>query len=110
MSFNYLGREILTDDEGFLINADDWSPELMNEIARQMNLTLTNEHLTIIKVVRDYYAQYATTPPMRSLIKLLKQQGHANLADSITLASLFPDGAAKSAAKLAGLSKPVHCI
>ncbi len=110
MSFIYLGREISTDDEGYLLQAADWTPELMEELARQMALTLTSQHRVIIDTVRAYYAQYATTPPMRGLIKLLKQQGHAELADSITLASLFPEGAAKSAAKLAGLPKPVHCI
>ena len=85
-------------------------PERLQELARQMNLSLTEPHLTIINTVRSYYAEYAAAPPMRGLIQLLKKQGHAGLADSITLASLFPDGAAKSAAKLAGLPKPVHCI
>ncbi len=110
MSFTFKGRNILTDAEGYLLHPDDWSPELMQELARQMNLSLTEPHLTIINTVRSYYAEYAAAPPMRGLIQLLKKQGHAGLADSITLASLFPDGAAKSAAKLAGLPKPVHCI
>lgn len=106
----FKGREIPTDAEGFLQNESDWSEELMQEIARQMNLTLTEEHLIIIRTVQEYFKEYATTPPIRGLIALLKKQGHPELADSIKLAVLFPDGAAKSAAKLAGLKKPAKCI
>lgn len=88
----------------------EWSPEVMEKIAAQMGLALTEQHLTVINTVRDYFKEYADTPPMRGLILLLKKQGHPELADSITLAELFPDGAAKSAARLAGLKKPVKCI
>ena len=88
----------------------EWSPEVMEKIAEKMGLALTEQHLTVINTVRDYFKEYADTPPMRGLILLLKKQGHHELADSITLAELFPDGAAKSAARLAGLKKPVKCI
>ncbi|WP_317383979.1 TusE/DsrC/DsvC family sulfur relay protein [Anaerobiospirillum succiniciproducens] len=43
-------------------------------------------------------------------MQLLKKQGHTELASSVKLARLFPDGAAKCAAKLAGLPKPAKCI
>ena len=110
MALEFAGRTIATDDEGYLQERSDWSPELRDFMAQKMGLTLTSEHLTIIAMVQRYYDEYEPTPPMRGIIKLLRQAGHAELADSIKLASLFPDGAAKSAAKLAGLPKPVKCI
>ncbi len=110
MAIEFQGRTIATDDEGYLTERRDWSPKLRDFMAQQMGLTLTAEHLIIIDMVQHYYDQYADTPPIRGLIKLLRQQGHAQLADSIKLAVLFPEGAAKSAAKLAGLPKPVKCI
>jgi tRNA 2-thiouridine synthesizing protein E len=110
MSFNFNGREILTDSEGYLKNREDWSEELMNYMANQDSLELTQEHILIIKAVKNYYEEYATTPAIRILIKYLKTSGHEDLASSIKLAVLFPDGAAKSAAKYAGLPKPVKCI
>lgn len=110
MSIVLNGRVILTDAEGYLLDWREWTPEVMEKIAENMGLTLTERHLTIINTVRAYFEEYADTPPMRGLILLLKKQGHPELADSITLAELFPDGAAKSAAKLAGLKKPVKCI
>lgn len=110
MAWEFAGRTIATDDEGYLKERSDWSPELRDFMAAQMGLTLTPEHLTIIAMVQRYYDEYETTPPIRGLIKLLSQEGHEELADSIKLAILFPEGAAKSAAKLAGLPKPVKCI
>ncbi len=110
MNYVLNGREIAADAEGYLLDYHDWSEELMQEIARTMGLELTSDHLTVINTVRAYYESYATTPAMRGLIALLKAEGHTNLSSSVALARLFPDGAAKSAARLAGLKKPVRCI
>lgn len=109
MAIEFAGKVIQTDDEGYLLNTIDWSEELRDFIAQTMGLTLTEQHLVVISVVREYYQKFDTTPPMRGLIKLLKTE-HPELASSVALARLFPDGAAKCAAKLAGLPKPVKCI
>lgn len=109
-SLIFNGREIPTDEQGFLTNPDDYSPELRDYMAQQMGLELTEEHLVVIETVRAYYQEFATTPPIRGLIKLLQKSGHPELGDSVKLAVLFPDGAAKTAAKLAGLPKPARCI
>lgn len=110
MSFLFAGKTIETDDEGYLKNLNDWSEELQNYMASQMGLTLTKDHLKVISLVRSYYQEFDTTPPMRGLIKLLQKEGYDSLANSVALAKLFPDGAAKTASKLAGLPKPVKCI
>ena len=110
MSFSYNGRVFLTDNEGFLLNKDEWTEDLMFFMAKNLGLTLTEQHKTVINEVREYYKEYATTPAMRVLKKKKKKKGYSDLASSVTLARLFPDGAAKTAAKLAGLPKPVKCI
>lgn len=110
MSIEFEGKSIPTDDEGYLLNVADWTPQLRDFMANQMGLTLTDAHLLVLDIVREYYQKYDTTPPMRGLIKLLKTAGHTDLASSVALARLFPEGAAKCAAKLAGLPKPVKCI
>lgn len=110
MSFSFNGRVFFTDDEGFLLSHEEWSEDLMQFMAQSLNLQLTPEHITVINEVRNYYKEYATTPAMRVLITTLRKKGHTDLASSVKLARLFPDGAAKTAAKLAGLPKPVKCI
>lgn len=107
---NFNGRIIQTDDEGYLLDQSDWSEELMYFMAEADGLSLTEPHVVVIKQIKDYFQNYSTTPPIRGLIKYLKTQGFDELASSIELAKLFPDGAAKSASKYAGLKKPVKCI
>ena len=110
MSIEFQAKSIATDDEGFLLAREDWSEDLMHFMAQKDGLTLTDEHIFIIQTVRRYYEEYATTPAMRSLIALIKKEGHTELASSLKLARLFPKGAAKTAARYAGLPKPVKCI
>lgn len=110
MGFLYKDKEYVTDSEGFLQDESLWNDDLMHYMASLDNLNLTQNHILVIKLVRKYYEEFATTPPIRSLITYLKQQGYSDIANSIALAKLFPLGAAKSAAKYAGLKKPVKCI
>ena len=104
-----MGREILTDDQGFLINMRDWSQNLMFFMAQKDGITLSDDHILVIEAVQNYYKEFATTPPIRNLIAYLKKTGHSDF-NSIKLAILFPDGAAKQASRYAGLPKPVKCI
>ena len=62
MSFSYNGRVFLTDSEGFLLNKDEWSENLMLFMAQNLGLTLTEQHKIVIYEVRAYYKEYATTP------------------------------------------------
>ena len=110
MSFTFKERKISTDAEGFLSDRNEWSEELMRYMAQKDGLQLTQAHLLVIRTVREFYEEYATTPAMRMLIAILKKKGHPELASSMELAKLFPQGAAKSAARYAGLPKPVKCI
>ena len=110
MAIEHNGRTIRTDAEGFLLDPKDWDESLMERMAREDGLELTDAHRIVIGAVRGYYQQYAATPPMRGLIAILKKQGRAELASSAALARLFPKGAARSAARYAGLPKPARCI
>lgn len=110
MSFLFNGRQIITNSENFLQNSEDWSEDLMFYMAKLDGIELTEQHLAVIRAVRQYYAAYATTPPMRRLIAFLKKEGHTELGSSVALARLFPKGAAVSAARYAGLPRPAKCI
>ena len=110
MAIGFDGRLIETDSEGYLLHVEDWSDSLMRKMADLDGIVLNEEHEIVITAVRNYYKEYATTPAMRSLIQLLKIKGYVNLASSVKLARLFPAGAAKTAARYAGLPKPVKCI
>ncbi len=101
--------EINLDQNGHLMNKDDWSPEVSRELAQMDNLKLTKDHEQIISAVRDIYQETGDTPPMRLLIKVLRQRLDESI-DSRHLYRLFPDGPVRLASKYAGLPKPKHCM
>lgn len=79
-------------------------------LAEQENITLTEEHLEIIRFVRAFYLEFNTSPAIRMLVKAVSQQFGEDKGNSRYLYRLFPKGPAKQATKLAGLPKPVKCI
>lgn len=104
------GRQIAIDDEGYLKNWQDWSLELVSELARRELLDLTEAHLQVILFIREFYLEFNTSPAMRMLIKAMQKKFGIKNFTSCYLQQLFPKGPAKQAAKLAGLPKPVKCL
>ena len=102
--------DVATTRDGFLINKDDWTPEIAQEISSEEKITLTDQHWEIIRFVQDYYREYHITPIMRILAKAIGKNLGADKGKSHYLYSLFPEGPVKQSAKIAGLPKPPSCI
>ncbi|MDR9440074.1 MAG: TusE/DsrC/DsvC family sulfur relay protein [Halomonas sp.] len=98
------------DPEGYLVNMDDWCPEVAEALAQEEGITLTAEHWEILQVLRDFYARYEMAPAMRPLVKAVQRTLGPEKGRSIHLMRLFPGSPAKVAARLAGLPKPTHCL
>lgn len=104
------GKEIETDNEGYLASLADWSQDVANYLALKDNLTLTEEHWKILNLIRDYFQEFGTAPNLRILQKVLKQDFGSDLADKKYLFTLFPYGPAKQGARYAGMPKPTGCV
>ncbi|MEQ5135794.1 TusE/DsrC/DsvC family sulfur relay protein [Providencia alcalifaciens] len=103
-------QEIETDSQGYLLDSQQWSENLIPLLAAQEEIELTDEHLEIIRFVRAFYLEFNTSPAIRMLVKAVSQQFGEEKGNSRYLYRLFPQGPAKQATKLAGLPKPVKCI
>lgn len=103
-------QEIETDSQGYLLDSQQWSEDLIPLLAAQEEIELTDEHLEIIRFVRAFYLEFNTSPAIRMLVKAVSQQFGEEKGNSRYLYRLFPLGPAKQATKLAGLPKPVKCI
>ena len=101
---------VAVDKEGFLIHWQDWNETIAREIAMAEKITLTENHMEIILMLRHYYQEYQHIPPMRGLSKVIKKMLGEEKAHSIYLYELFPGGPVKQGCKIAGLPKPPHCI
>lgn len=98
------------DKEGYLVDLGDWSPTVAKALARTEGIVLSDEHWTIIAMLRDFHAETGISPPMRPFVKLVAGRLGPAKGTSLYLLRLFPGNAAKVAAKIAGLPRPTNCL
>ena len=103
MSYTVAGREVETDDDGYLLEPD-YGDEIVNIIAAAEGIELTPRHWEVVKYMRDQYREHGHTPNFRNMLKGVNEFWPE--ADSKALYDLFPTGPAKQGAKVAGLPQP----
>lgn len=99
----YLGKAVEVDGDGHLVNFNDWSEEIANEIAKEEEITMTKRHWDIVNFMRKDFQEKGVSPTIRKITK----------ASDITTKEIydcFPKGPGRRAAKVAGLPKPVGCL
>ena len=95
-----------TDEEGYLLDPSDWSPELAHSIAALESLPLDEERWLVVRYVRDYFEERQTVPEARYVIKYLGEKLGKDKATRRYLYTLFPYGYGQQACKIAGMRKP----
>ncbi|RTR05002.1 TusE/DsrC/DsvC family sulfur relay protein [Halomonas nitroreducens] len=103
-------QQVGLDPEGYLVDLDQWSPDVAAALADEEGILLEDDHWEVLRVLRDFYARYEMAPAMRPLVKAVGMALGADKGRSIHLMRLFPGSPAKVAARLAGLPKPTHCL
>ncbi len=99
-------EDLERDEEGFLLNANDWKPDLMDELAAEAELPLTAERLAVIEFIRSYYVTNQSVPEARVMLKHMEQIWGSEKASRRYLYELFPRGYGQQACKIAGMRKP----
>ena len=101
------------DADGHLADSSEWSRELARAFAAEAGIRLTPDHLAVIAAVRAFYTETGLAPPMRPLVRLIRERLGARLGSSIALMRLFPsrrpNGTPRSVARIAGLPCPEGC-
>ncbi len=98
------GHTVEVNDEGFLVDANQWTEDIAVELAKQNDIDpLTSQHWQVINFMRKEYFEKGTGPTVRVL-------GKSSGVTVKELYQLFPKGPAKVAAKIAGIPKPRGCI
>lgn len=96
-------RTFEVDAEGFLTRRDDWSEDLAADMAALIRIDLSDEHLAILRFMREDSAQTGVTPTLRRIQTV-------GGFDIKSLFALYPGKPAKKMAWLSGLPKPVGCV
>ncbi len=98
------GKSVELDEDGFIVNLDEWSEEVAVYLAKEEGVEeLTEDHWKLINYLKQYFAEYGIAPMVR---KMTKESGFS-LKE---IYDLFPSGPAKGACKVAGLPKPTGCV
>ncbi|MDP4292210.1 MAG: TusE/DsrC/DsvC family sulfur relay protein [Bacteroidota bacterium] len=98
----YAGVVLDVNDEGYLLNKNQWNKEIAREIAKEENLELTDKHFEVIAYLRDK-VEKGETLTIRAI-------GKSGIVDIKGFYTLFPGAPLKLATKIGGLPKPVSCV
>jgi TusE/DsrC/DsvC family sulfur relay protein len=90
--------KINLDDEGYLINPDEWNESVANALAKNEGIDgLDKEKLDILKFVRGYYKRYNYFPILNAVCKNVHQPKNCINEEFMNPIKAW---------KLAGLPKP----
>lgn len=96
----YEELKIEVDDEGYLVNFEDWSERVACALAEREGVSkqcpLTKEKMDILKFIRSYYKEYQSVPIVRAVCKNVHQPKNCEYEQ-------FPDPV--MTCKIAGLPK-----
>jgi tRNA 2-thiouridine synthesizing protein E len=86
MALDVGGKSIETDEEGYLVNRDDWTQEIAEAIAKAENLDMSENHWEVVNFLREYYDEYQIAPAVRVLTKAIgKKTGQGQRQQQIPL-------------------------
>jgi TusE/DsrC/DsvC family sulfur relay protein len=97
-TIEFSGTTIKVDDEGYLINFDDWDENVACELAKREEVEyLAKDRMDILEFMRGYYKNFNSFPILDAVCKNVHQPKNCTY-------ERFPDPI--KAWKIAGLPKP----
>jgi TusE/DsrC/DsvC family sulfur relay protein len=92
------------DAEGYLVDPADWSEKVAMELARRIDISLSDDHWDVIRFMREYYDDRQIAADARHVIKHLESRYPGQARNR--LFELFPYGYVGQACKIAGMKRP----
>lgn len=99
-----IGRTVLTDSEGYLVDLSDWSEDFVRAQAAFEGLELTSQHWEVIRFLRSHYEAHQVQANVRVTIKHFRKIWGEAQGNNRYLHDIFPRGGPqKQGNRLAGL-------
>lgn len=104
MAYELNGKTIETNENGYLVNLNDWNEDLAKVIADTEGVgELTDQHWDIINYLRDeYFNNNENQPNERTIMKDMGKKWGTK-PSSKDMYALFPQMPSKQGGKVAGL-------
>ena len=96
------GIDLKVTEEGYLEDMSQWNEDIAKEIAKEVNIELTDKHFEVLNYLREKVENGETLT-----IRGVGKSGIVNIKE---LYKLFPKGPLKFSSKIAGIPKPTSCI
>jgi dissimilatory sulfite reductase related protein len=96
------GKSVAVNEEGYMTDLSQWSPEIAKELAKESNLELSPRHFEVLEYLQT---QYKNEVPLT-----IRRVGASGVVDIKEFYALFPAGPLKISSKIAGIPKPASCI
>lgn len=98
---------VIRDDEGYLINPEDWNEDIAIELAREEDVELDERYWPVLNFMRAYYAEHLVAPDVRHVVKNLANELGIDKKEAKKMVfELFPYGYVKQACKISGMKRP----
>jgi len=104
------GESIAVDNEGYLLEPGEWNRDVADELARHLDIEMTDEHWFVVNYVRDHYETTSCVPEARHALKAIREHYGKEKATRKYLYGLFPYGYGQMACKIAGMRKPLKLL
>ena len=99
----YAGNSVDVNEEGYMTERSQWTPEVAAGLAEELDITLTDAHWKVLDFIAKDYPEKDTVPGMRRMNKI-------GGIPTKELYALFPNGPIKKAALISGFPKPTSCV
>ena len=93
------------DGDGFLVDMNDWTLDVMFEMALEDGVEMTDEKVRHIELAREMYEETSMVPRVKDFGKALGMDRKAK-----GLYDEWKTGPMKQIAKYGGLPKPTGCV
>ncbi|OIP02630.1 MAG: sulfur relay protein DsrC [Bacteroidetes bacterium CG2_30_33_31] len=96
------GQVVKLNDDGYLVDASQWTKDVAKLLAERDDIELTEEHFKVLEYLRDKYNSGEALS--------IRKVGNSGVVDIKGLYRLFPGGPLKLSSKYAGICKPTSCV
>jgi tRNA 2-thiouridine synthesizing protein E len=88
---------------GYLVDPTIWTLDVMHEMAKEDDITLTESQVMQIEKAREYFEENSSVPPIRTFAKFVG-------IDKKILFKEWLTGPLKPITKYGGLPQPTGCV
>lgn len=100
-------EQITVDEQGFLIDPDEWNERVAEDFAGRLGIKLTDAHWAVLRFMRDFLAEHGVAADARFVFRFLEAQGTEGAETGRDrFFKLFPYGYVGQACKIAGMRQP----